>query len=102
MNWKVVARPQVENDIIEAAEWYDSQRIGLGDEFVEEILAVFDALAINPLLHCRRHPTKNLRWRYPKRFPYRVIYEVTEDTKLVVVGAVIHAARDDRAWRGRG
>jgi hypothetical protein len=62
MKWKVVARPDAENDVVEAANWYDSQRAGLGDEFVEEILAVFDALEVNPLLHCRHHPTKNIRW----------------------------------------
>ncbi len=31
----------------------------------------------NPLLNCRQHPTKNIRWRYAERFPYRAIYEVT-------------------------
>jgi hypothetical protein len=69
MKWKVVARPEAEDDILEAANWYDTQRAGLADEFVEEVLAVFDALEVNPLLHCRRHPTKNIRWRYPERFP---------------------------------
>lgn len=101
MKWKVVARPEAENDILEAANWYDTQRAGLGDEFVEEVLAVFDGLAVNPLLHCRRHPTKNIRWRYPERFPYRVIYDVVEAEHLVVVAAVIHAARHDRVWRRR-
>ena len=101
MNWKVVARPQAEDDIIEAADWYDSQRAGLGDEFIEEVLAVFDALEINPLLNCRRHPIKNIRWRFPERFPYRVIYEVIEDNQLVIIAAVVHAARNDRVWRGR-
>jgi len=62
---------------------------------------VFDALEINPLLNCRQHPTKNIRWRYPKRFPYRVIYEVIEDIKLVIIAAVVHAARNDRVWRSR-
>jgi mRNA-degrading endonuclease RelE of RelBE toxin-antitoxin system len=101
MKWKVVARPEGENDVLEAANWYDSQRAGLGDEFVEEVLAVFDALEVNPLLHCRRHPTKNIRWRYPERFPYRVIYEVIEKENLVVIAAVIHAPRHDRVWRRR-
>jgi hypothetical protein len=58
MKWEVVARPQAEDDVLDAANWYDSQRAGLGDEFIEEILAVFDAIAVNPLLHCRRQPTK--------------------------------------------
>jgi len=60
MKWEVVARPQSKDDILEAAEWYDSQPAGLGDEFIEEILTVLDALEVNPLLHCRRHPTKNI------------------------------------------
>lgn len=101
MTWKVVARPQAEADILEAANWYDSQRSGLGSEFIDEVLAVFDALELSPLLHCRQHPTKNIRWRYPKRFPYRVIYEVTEQEQLVIVAAVIHAARHDHVWRRR-
>ena len=101
MNWVVVTRPQAEDDVIEAAEWYDTQRAGLGDEFVEEILALFDALEVNPLLHCRRHPTKNIRWRYPKRFPYRVIYEVIQEKQLVIIATVLHAARHDRVWQQR-
>lgn len=101
MKWTVVARPQAEYDILEAANWYDTQRAGLGDEFIEEIVTVFDALEVNPLLHCLRHPTKNIRWRYPKRFPYRVVYEVIEDERIVIIAGVIHAARHDRVWRSR-
>ena len=74
---------------------------GLGAEFVEEIIRVWDALADNPLLNCRQHPTKDVRWRYPNRFPYRVIYEVLEGEHLVVIAAVMHASRHDRVWRQR-
>ena len=42
-------------------------------------------MAVNPLLSCRRHPRKNIRWRYPKSFPYRIIYEVLQREKTVVV-----------------
>jgi len=101
MKWQVVARPQAEDDVLETADWYDTQRAGLGDEFIEEILTVFDALELDPLLHCRRHPTKNIRWRYPKRFPYRVIYEAIEEGRLVIIAAVVHAARHDRVWQRR-
>ena len=101
MKWTVVARPQAKNDVLETADWYDRQQPGLGDEFIEEVVTVFDALAVNPHQYCRRHPIKNIRWRYPKRFPYRVIYEVIEEERLVVIAAVIHAARHDRVWRQR-
>jgi len=101
MNWQGVVRPEAGDDIFNAAAWYGSRQQELGEEFVEEVIAVFEALAENPLLNCRRHSRKNIRWRYPKRFPYRVVYEVDETAQLVVVAAILHAARDDRRWKRR-
>jgi toxin ParE1/3/4 len=101
MSWRVVVRPRVEEDLAEAAAWYDARREGLGVEFREEVISVFDALADNPFLNSRRHPRKNIRWRYPDRFPYRVIYEVIEEEKTVIIAAVLHAARHNRHWRRR-
>lgn len=101
MNWRVEFRPELERDMAEAAAWYEARQPGLGSEFVEEIIRVWDAPAENPLLNCRRHPTKHIRWRYPDRFPYRVIYEVIEVERTVVVAAVLHAARHDRHWQRR-
>lgn len=68
---------------------------------MEEVIRVWHALEENPLLNSRRHPRKNIRWRYPERFPYRVIYEVLEAEHVVVVAAVLHAARHDRRWQQR-
>ena len=101
MIWRVEFRPEVEHDVAEAAAWYETQQPGLGLAFVEEVIQVWDALTENPLLPCRRHPTKNIRWRYPNRFPYRVIYEVIEPERTVIVAAVLHAARHDRHWQQR-
>ena len=97
----MVSRPEAENDIIEIAAWYDSRSEGLGDRFVDEVLNVLDELTTNPFIHCRRHPQKNIRWRYPKSFPYRVVYEVLESERTIVVAAVLHAARRDREWEQR-
>ncbi|HEV7926436.1 MAG TPA: type II toxin-antitoxin system RelE/ParE family toxin [Verrucomicrobiae bacterium] len=101
MKWRVVVRPEIEKDLTAAADWYDTHEAGLGDRFIEEILDVFDFLANNPFLNSRRHPEMDVRWRYPEHFPYRVIYEVQESEKAVVVAAVIHAARHDRRWKKR-
>lgn len=65
MSWRVEFRPEVETEMAGAAAWYEARQPGLGSEFVEEVIRVWDALAGNPLLNCRRHPTKNIRWRYP-------------------------------------
>lgn len=101
MSWRVVVRPEVEMDVAVAATWYEDQCSGLGSEFVGEVLDVFDTLAENPLGHSRRVSLKNVRWCYPNRFPYRVIYEVFPEDNLVVIACVIHAARHDRHWSKR-
>ena len=40
MSWRVLARPEVEGDIAEAADWHDSRQEGLGTEFREEVIQV--------------------------------------------------------------
>jgi plasmid stabilization system protein ParE len=101
MKWRIEFRPEVEDDMEEAAAWYENRKSGLGSEFIEEVIHVWDTLSENPLLNSRRHPSKNIHWRYPDRFPYRIIYEVKESTKTIVVAAVLHAARDDQHWQNR-
>lgn len=93
MTWTVVLQPRVEQEMLEAAAWYESKRPGLGDEFIEEVIRVWRSLAENPRLGARKHPTRNLRWRYPETYPYRVLYEINEEERLVIVLAVLHAAR---------
>jgi len=101
MNWHVEFRPEVRNDVAEAARWYEAREAGLGDGFVDEILRVWDAIAENPMIGSRRHPVMDIRWRYPERFPFRVIYCVDENSKSILVIAVLHAARRDSRWRKR-
>jgi toxin ParE1/3/4 len=99
MSWRVVVRLEAEGDITEAANWYNVQKEGLGVEFREAVIQVLDALADNPFLNSQKHPRRHIRWRYPHRFPYRVIYELIEPERLVVVAAVLHAARHERHWK---
>ena len=42
MSWRVVVRPEVEQDIADAAGWYEARQAGLGAEFVEEIIHVWE------------------------------------------------------------
>jgi hypothetical protein len=36
-----------------------------------------------------------------EHFPYRIIFEVVEREKLVIIAALLHAARHDRRWKRR-
>lgn len=99
MSRRLIIRDEAEADIAEAARWYEDRQPGLGLEFVAEIRAATHHALGWPLAHrlMRRRP--QVRRVLAERFPYRVFYIVRED--VVVVFAVIHAARHDRAWKER-
>lgn len=101
MNWQVLARPEVEGDIAAAAQWYDGQQFGLGADFELEVFAGIVAISLDPEIGCVRHRSKAIRWRYPLRFPYRIIYSVDVEQHIIVIVAVLHGARADRHWRRR-
>ena len=99
MSWRVVTRPSAEDDMSRSATWYEEKVPGLGADFVQVVKAVLVSLKHSPWLNSQRHPSRNIRWRYPKRFPHRIIYEVIEAENMVVVFAVLHSARHDRRWK---
>lgn len=99
MSYRLVVRPEVDADLIEAEAWYEQQEAGLGREFLKAARETIDRLSANPLLYQIRSRRKQVRWAYPRRFPYRIVFRVIGDT--VVVYAVVHAARHDRNWKPR-
>ncbi|MCW1883695.1 type II toxin-antitoxin system RelE/ParE family toxin [Luteolibacter flavescens] len=101
MSWQVIFRPEIEDDLDTAAAWYDAREQGLGSRFIREVIAVWDRLAVDPVVGSHRHRKTDIRWRYPARFPYRVVYRLNEENHTVLVVAVLHAARHDRHWQSR-
>ncbi len=79
-----------ELDLIRAAEWYDDQRRGLGEEFVEEVDAVVRSLGRSPLQHTVVFADVS-RVRLKRFRPYAVFYYLHRDE--VVISAVFHASR---------
>ena len=71
----------------------------MGCEFVREIRTAIIRLPAYPLISCLRHRALRVRWIFPARFPYRIVYRV-EDERIIVF-AIIHAARADTAWKDR-
>jgi toxin ParE1/3/4 len=81
----------------EAAGWYESQRPGLGREFVAEIETALQQACEMP----QRFPKMLLDTRCVRvrRFPYSIFFRVRSN-QLVVL-AVFHVRRDPNVWRER-
>jgi toxin ParE1/3/4 len=99
VSYRLLVRPEVNTDLLEAEAWYESRQPGLGREFLQAVRTKLIPLARNPLLYRLRHRRSGVRWTYPCRFPHRIVFRVVADT--VIVYAVIHAARHDREWKKR-
>jgi plasmid stabilization system protein ParE len=99
MRYIVDILPAALSDIIEAAQWYEDQREGLGADFAVEVDKAIDRLEEQALVPRIRYRRKSVRWIHPRRFPYRICYYVEGQT--VHVFAVVHDARHDRVWRSR-
>jgi plasmid stabilization system protein ParE len=97
MTVEIRLRPEAEDDLTEAATWYESQRAGLGQQFLDEVLVALDTIAEMPLMHTVIY--RNTRRAWMRRFPFGIFYQV--DSEGVVVIAVIHGSRHPRRWQGR-
>lgn len=51
MSYRVVVRPEVDADLIEAEAWYEHQKAGLGSEFLRAAREMIDGLSTNPLIY---------------------------------------------------
>lgn len=89
--------PAAQSELDEAIHWYAQQAPGLGDSFLVEFLRTIQLIERHPQgWHPLSSQTRRCRLR---RFPYGVIYNVDQDTILVV--AVAHLHRRPAYWQGR-
>ena len=101
MSYRVVVRPEARTDLLATVGWYEQQQAGLGVDFSVLTETAIDSLGDNPFLHQvrARRRSVEVRWLFPERFPYRIIYFVAGQT--VTVFAVLHAKRHDVVWQRR-
>jgi plasmid stabilization system protein ParE len=94
---KVTLRRLAKLDLLEARNWYDERRAGLGDELHEEIEAVLRRIADFP--HLAPRVDQRVRRAALERFPYGIFYVVDGDAIRVI--AILHRARSPEHWRRR-
>jgi plasmid stabilization system protein ParE len=90
MPFDIVMLPGADIEIEDAFEWYELQRVGLGQVFMNELATYLEKIAQNPELF--GFAADEYRRAVLPHFPYTVIYEVTGIT--VYVYAVFHSSRN--------
>ncbi|MDO8950201.1 MAG: type II toxin-antitoxin system RelE/ParE family toxin [Actinomycetota bacterium] len=77
-------------DIESAREWYEIQRPGLGDEFLESVDDAIESVLNFPAAYPVDY--REARRFLVERFPYCLYYRL--DVEGILVVACLHAARD--------
>jgi plasmid stabilization system protein ParE len=86
-----------ETEFADAAAFYEAERVGLGNEFVETIQAAVERLEDVPEMGSPLD--SKYRSFIVLRFPFRIVYRIA-DREIVIV-AVAHQSRRPEYWRDR-
>lgn len=92
---------EAEEEAQASAIWYDEQLVGLGDAFLDELVAALQQIENDSSRFPRWETAKSRQIRRCRliRFPYVIIFEILE-TEIVVL-AVAHSKRRPNYWRKR-
>ena len=84
-------------EMAEAAQFYESRQVGLGQQFLDAIDRAIEDLEENP----RRWPVlkKQIRRRLVGRFPYGILYRI--DPQQITIIAIMHLHRRPNYWTKR-
>jgi plasmid stabilization system protein ParE len=87
--------PEAEIELLDAAQWYREQSVGLDYEFMRCIDEATAKIGRSPLLFPVVYRGK--RRVLVKRFPFAIIFDVAMDEILVY--AVFHCSRNPKRWQ---
>ena len=93
----LLLRLEAAADIEDAYLWYESQRSGLGERFLEEVSATIHQITEGPELSAIVY--RETRRALVRRFPYCVFFRVLD--RHIVVVACLHAHRNPARWQDR-
>jgi hypothetical protein len=90
-------RSEAELDLQDAYSYFEQCKVGLGTEFMECVENALAKVSANdehyPIVH------QSIRRILVRRFPFAVFFKKVDN--IILVFAVLHCAREPRAWRAR-
>jgi hypothetical protein len=90
---RVELRAEARQDLVEGAWFYEKQRTGLGEYFVDSVLNDISLLETYAGIHevifgCHCKPAK--------RFPFAIYYLIDDDSATVDIVAILDCRQDPR------
>lgn len=80
--------------MIEGWEWYESKQQGLGDLFINTVIAAVSKIQIAPLKGTKSR--FDFRESPLKVFPYVIIYRMELDVEVLFISSIFHTGRNTK------
>jgi toxin ParE1/3/4 len=90
MSYRLIIIPQAEEDIQQAVFWYQTEKEGLGSDFLAVLSEQLQLIEQHPYQYAVRY--KDLRAAVLRKFPYLIYYRIAGQTIRVL--AVLHAKQN--------
>ncbi|WP_413200900.1 type II toxin-antitoxin system RelE/ParE family toxin [Nostoc piscinale] len=97
MDYVLVFRPEVRDELDEAYSWYENQQAGLGDEFLECVDDLLNRICQMPESYAV--VCNDIRRAILQRFPYAIYYRIVSSRIIVI--AIFHGRRNPTIWQKR-
>lgn len=97
MTKQAIFTPEADEDISESYVWYETQELGLGEEFLRCVEATIESIIRHPFLY--QIEVDNFRRALVRRFPFEIFYEPKEES--IIIYSVFHCSQDPIKWQNR-
>lgn len=94
---KLALHAEAEADVAEGISFYEQRTVGLGSDFLDEVLRAFERIELTPEAWPRLEGP--IRRCLVERFPYGVYYRNAPGQIYVL--AVMHGKKKPGAWKKR-
>lgn len=84
MIYEVIVTVIAEEHTAAASVYYEEEQNGLSERFLTELNSVYEKIALHPEYYGFISPKDNLRDVRLKNFPFVVIYEIKDNTVVVI------------------
>lgn len=95
MSYVVRLRPEADRDVAAAASWYEQQRHGLGQDFLDEFMAVCARLSESPSVYPTVH--RKTSRALLNRFPFGVFFRMVGPLCTVAATRTVGVAANSEA-----
>lgn len=89
--------PEAEEEMNEAARFYESRSGGLGQDFLDEVQHTIESILALP--ESGPVVSEHFRRRILRRFPFGLLYAI--EAERIVIVAVAHLKRRPGYWKDR-